>query len=103
MNKLSMIAAIAVVGLGALTAAPSFAATIGTCEDELGTTLGNGVPSAIDSDISAIAAGLKEKGISASNISDYSGCVRADVKRKDGSVALEFFDPNTLQRLSVNG
>ena len=92
------IAALLSLGLGTAVS-PAFAKSIATCQDDVA----NSGTDAIDSDAAAILASLQQKGVKALDVTDWGGCVRADVIRKDGSTAMEFFDQDTLQRLSTNG
>ena len=103
MKKRPVLVAAALLGLGlATSAAPAFAATIAQCTDDV--TQNPSDPgqniSQIDADAPAILAGLRAKGVNATDISDWGGCVRADVTRPDGRTVFEFFDPSSLQRLS---
>lgn len=106
MKPVASLAIAALISLGLGTAiSPTFAKSIGTCENEVANS-GPGAgeyTNAIDSDAPAILASLKQKGVNAQDVSDWGGCVRADVIRKDGSTAMEFFDPDTLQQLNPNG
>jgi len=95
------IAALLSLGLGTAVS-PAFAKSIATCENEVANSQGAD-GDAIDSDAGAILASLQQKGVKALDVTDWGGCVRADVIRKDGSTAMEFFDPDTLERLSTNG
>ena len=102
MKQITTLAIAALLSLGLGTAvSPAFAKSIATCEDEVANSQGEG--DAIDSNAAAILASLQQKGVKALDVTDWGGCVRADVIRKDGSTAMEFFDPDTLQRLSTNG
>ena len=108
MTKLPALALLSLIGLGlAAAATPASAATIASCRDDVSqsyTTSGSGTyTSDIDQQSASIIAGLRDKGVNVQSISDWGGCVKADVVRHDGSVAQEFFDPASLQRLSVNG
>jgi len=103
MRKRPLLVAAALLGLGlAASAAPALAATVASCTDQIYTDPGNPSDSIsqIDQDATSIIAGLRAKGVNVSDIDDWGGCVRADVVRPDGSTHFEFFDPNTLQRLS---
>jgi hypothetical protein len=107
MSKLSIFAAAALMtlGLGAAAATPSFAESVASCQVD-STPInanGEGGHSFIQQDSAAILAGLRAKGINAQDVSSWGGCVRADVITRSGNVAMHFYDPNTLQRLSVNG
>lgn len=99
-----VLAALMSVGIGAAIT-PAFAESIGACQNEI--TIGprgaGQYTDAIDSDAPAIIASLEQKGINVQDVTDWGGCIRADVTKKDGSTAMEFFDPNTLQRLDPNG
>ena len=106
MKKVSMFAVAALLSLGIGTAiTPAFAESIGACENDIArNSPGAGeYTSQVDSDAAAINASLQQKGINAQDVSNWGGCIRADVVKKDGSTAMEFFDPDTLQRLDTNG
>ena len=108
MKILPLLAAVSLVGFGlASTVAPSFAASIASCEDDVtinpSPTAGSGTYTQyIDANSGNILAALKDKGINATDITDWGGCVKADVVGKDGHTTMQFFDPHTLQRLSRN-
>ncbi len=104
MKKLSLIAAAGLLGLsmiGAVT--PSFAESIAACQDEVRSPNSSDVQSAVNADSGSILAALKDEGIHATSVAGWGGCVQASVVGKNGHVAQEYFDPSTLQRLSVNG
>jgi hypothetical protein len=107
MKILPLIAGASLLGLGLVgLATPTFAASISSCQDEVSDNADHGAgqySSFVDQDSTALIAALKDKGVNATDISDWGGCLRADVVRKDGRTAMEFFDPDTLQRLHVNG
>ncbi|MDR3476175.1 MAG: hypothetical protein P4M09_31410 [Devosia sp.] len=108
MTKLPLIALVSLLGLGlAGAAAPASAASIASCRDDVQHSIsptGYGTyESEIDANSASILSSLRAKGVNAQSISDWGGCVKADVLRSDGHIALEFFDPSSLQRLSVNG
>ena len=108
MKNLSILAAATLLSLGVAAAVtPSFAESIAACENDVTISSpnngGGAYNSFIASDSAAILAGLRQKGINVEDISDWGGCVKADVVRKDGHVAQEFFDPTSLQRLTING
>lgn len=42
---------------------------------------------------------LREAGVMATSVERWNGCLRAFVKREDGSRAMEIYDPVSLQRL----
>jgi len=105
MKKLSIIAGAILLTAGIAAASPSFAANIAQCTDDVThNDIHNGATdqSAIDINSTSILQSLRAKGIDAQDVSDWGGCVKADVVRADGHVAQEFFDPGTFQRLYVN-
>ncbi|HVW93268.1 MAG TPA: hypothetical protein VHB74_11760 [Devosia sp.] len=104
MNRLSILAAAGLLGLGlAGGVTPSFAESIASCQSTAVNSYAGDTHSPINDQSGTFAAALKEKGIQATNVQDWGGCVKADVVEKNGHVAQEFFDPATLQRLTVNG
>jgi hypothetical protein len=103
-NKLSLLAlaSLLTLGVGVSTSAmPATAATIAECRDDTSNSRvpGDGDTSQIGDFSSNIMQALHAKGVNATDISDWGGCVRADVVKPNGQTALEFFDPDTLQRL----
>jgi hypothetical protein len=105
MNKLSIIAGAVLLTAGIAAASPSFAANIASCTDDVthnDVHNGGSDQSAIDTNSTSILQSLRAKGINVQDVSDWGGCVKADVVRANGHVAQEFFDPGTLQRLHVN-
>lgn len=105
MKRLPLVAAAGLLGLGLAGAVtPTFAASIASCQNDVSnSTTGGQFASPIDQNAAAILAGLKDRGIDATDVSNWGGCVKADVVRKDGRMATEFFDPASLQRLRVRG
>lgn len=104
MKKLSILAAAGLLGLGlAGGVTPSFAESIAACESHLVNNYAGDTHSPIDDQSGSFLAALKEKGVNATDVQDWGGCVKADVVQKNGHVAQEFFDPMTLQRLTING
>ena len=106
--SLPTLAAALAIGFARLSAAatPTLAAAIASCENDMTSTpdqTSNTYTSAIDEGAPAILAGLRDKGINAVDVSNWGGCVKADVVGKDGKTSMEFFDPASLERLSVNG
>lgn len=102
MNRLSALAIAGLVSLGvAAVTGPASAETLASCRDNVVQDQGNPTEtsSQIDSNAPAIMAALQQKGIDAQSISDWGGCVKADVRLKNGQVAMQFFDPDTLQRV----
>ena len=103
MKKIHMLALAAVVSLGiGASALPASAATIASCQDSTTNARvpGDGDTSQIDTMAPNILQALKAKGINATSVSDWGGCVEASVVKHNGTVANEFFDPSSLQRLS---
>jgi len=105
MNKLSIIVGAILLTAGIAGVSPSFAANIASCTDEVShndVNNGGSDQSFIDVNSTSILASLRAKGINAQDVSDWGGCVKADVIQANGHTAQEFFDPGTLQRLHVN-
>ncbi len=102
MNKLSILAAAGIVAASLVGAAPSFAANIASCEYDSPNNYAGDTTSFIDTDSAALLAALQSKGINATDVSDWGGCMKVDVVGKNGQVAQQFYDPDTLQRLHVN-
>lgn len=104
MTRISLlaVAALSTIGLAA-SLSPASAATIASCRDDRVVTglpgVGDNV-SQIDSNSQAIIAALRAKGTDVQSISDWGGCVRAEVVGSNGQTELRFFDPDTLQQLS---
>lgn len=44
---------------------------------------------------------LRRQGIDATRVERWNGCLRAWVRRSDGTESMEFYDPNTLRRLDL--
>ena len=85
-------------------ASPAAAESIASCRDVWvqSSTNPTGTITEIDENAPAIIAGLRDKGVAVEDITDWGGCVRADVKLPDGKTKLEFFDPESLQQLSID-
>ena len=92
MNKLLILPFLAFAALPA--AMPAQAASIGTS-----TPFCTGGDSITD-DADMIALKLQGDGVNVSNVEEWNGCVRAYVTRNDGSQAMVYFDPDTLQQIS---
>lgn len=104
MNKLALAAAAGLAGLGiAIVAAPASAESIGACQNSFANDGHGDYTDAIAANSAAILAGLRDQGVNAVDVQNWGGCVRADVVRPDGTTAMEFFDPDSLQPLSRNG
>ncbi len=99
MPKLSIIAA-AFVGLVlAGSAAPAFAASFATCDDDQQMTSLTSSTDSIDSNPGDIIARLRSRGVIANAVEAWNGCIRAFVSTSNGGQTMEFFDPQSLQRL----
>jgi hypothetical protein len=96
--------ALAVLLLVCGLASPAAAESIASCRDvwALDGTDPTSTITEINQKATSIIAGLKDKGVAVEDITDWAGCVRADVKQPDGTTKLEFFDPETLQRLTTD-
>jgi hypothetical protein len=57
----------------------------------------------INDDPAHIVAALRAKGISVGGIEDFGGCIRGYVTDSSGKQAMAYFDPDTLQRVDLNG
>ena len=104
MKKLSLaiIAGVMCLGMGAAVA-PASAASVAACQTSTSDDGQGNHVDAISANSAAIIAGLRDKGVNVIDVQDWGGCVRADVVRANGSTAMEFFDPSSLQRLHRNG
>jgi hypothetical protein len=43
---------------------------------------------------------LRSRGVDASSVEDWNGCIRAFVRQPNGGEIMEYYDPNTYQRLN---
>jgi hypothetical protein len=101
MALLSMVARGAgVVALSALAAMPAGAASTSSCRDTLVHDENGNLVSQVDLNAPTILAGLRARGIDAIDVVGWGGCARADVRQPDGRTKFEYFDPDTLQRLT---
>jgi len=93
MLKKSLIAlgAVAVLAAGAL---PSFAST--------DAVFGNNNYAQIDNAKAAVVQELQQKGLNVTNVDEWGGYVRADVKLADGTTAVRFFEPVGLTQVDIN-
>jgi len=105
MNKIAILGLVSLLSVGvglAASVAPASAATIAECRDSVTNSGSSGAgeyTSDIDARSGSIVQALKAKGVNVQDISDWGGCVKADVVRPNGTAAIQFFDPDTLQRL----
>ena len=91
MLKKSLIVLSALAGIA--IAAPAFASTdpvFGTSDYQQ-----------LDTAKAAVAQQLQQRGLNVSNVDEWDGYVRADVTLPDGSQAVRFFQPNSLEAVSV--
>jgi len=104
MQKLSLIAVAGLMCLGlGVAVTPASAASIASCENSVSNDGQGNYTDSISADAPAIIAGLRDKGVNVVDVQNWGGCVKADVVRPNGSTAMEFFDPSSLQRLHRNG
>jgi ABC-type metal ion transport system substrate-binding protein len=86
--------ALAAALLAAAAAAPAFAATdnvFGTSDDYL----------QLNTAKAAVAQRLEQRGLDVTNVDEWDGYVRADVRLADGSLAARFFEPGSLKPVKV--
>lgn len=43
---------------------------------------------------------LKQKGVNATGVSTWNNCYRVDVSNADGTTSVQYFDPNSLEKVS---
>jgi hypothetical protein len=46
---------------------------------------------------------LRDRGIPASGVESFGSCIRAYVTGPDGQQSMQYFDPDTLQQIDVEG
>ena len=89
MTKTSSLALVAM----ALTAMVGFSLPA-TADDDAGTSFNDDL----------VAAGLADRGIKVADLAETAfGTVRASVVQPDGSIRFEYFDPDTLQPVTMSG
>lgn len=92
MNKLILTA---VAALGLVAAVPAYAnapaktASVPACSADVNIT----------DNTDTIAANLASKGVKVQSVDEWNGCVRAFVTRADGTIGMQFYDPDTLAQL----
>jgi hypothetical protein len=94
MLKKSLIA-LGALALVSTAAVPAIAATdqvFGTSTDY----------TELDNAKAAVAQRLERRGIDVQNVDEWGGYVRVDVKLANGQQATQYFEPFTLQPVSVN-
>jgi len=102
MNKLVVVAFAGLMGLGiAAAVSPASAETLASCRDSVVQNHDDpgSFTNQIDSNSASIMSAMRDKGINVQDITDWNGCIKADVLQKNGHVAMQFFDPDTLQRV----
>jgi len=100
MNSLKIVAGTALlfVGIFGASVLPASAESIASCQDSLNST-NHGSSEGFDT--GAVATALADKGIKVQSVEDWGGCAKVTVTDKSGNAKNEFFDPDTLQRLST--
>ena len=81
------------------SAAPSFAESLAACQPDRSWDMADSNNNSLDSDAGIVASRLRAEGIKATSVEDWNGCYRAFVTTSDGGQKMEFFDPQTLQRV----
>jgi len=97
------LAALLVLGAASLGgAAPALAASVASCQQEK--VLGpNGIwVDKIQVFHNEIAMELRQRGYNVDRVEPWSGCVKATIIGADGSLHMQFFDPDTLEELTTN-
>ncbi|GHA20886.1 hypothetical protein GCM10007989_15050 [Devosia pacifica] len=91
MRKTILAALVATVGLTA--AAPAFADT--------GRPFGEGSSDSREFAAYSILVRLQQSGVDATNVEEWGPLVRAYVRQDDGSTTMLFFEPDTLQQVTL--
>jgi len=104
MNRFSAGVAV-LLALGAASAgcaAPAMAASVASCHEEK--VLGpNGVPvNRIQLFHREIAMELTQRGYNVDRVEPWGGCVKATIIDANGSMHMQFFDPDTLEPLTTD-
>jgi len=60
-----------------------------------------GRPSNLDEELQNMAdlRELQSRGVDATSVEDWNGCIRAFVRQPSGGEIMEYYDPNTFERL----
>lgn len=96
MIKSSLIALVAVAAMGSV-AVPAFADT-----GSSGTgAFGEGSAQAREFAADTILIRLQQSGVPATSVEEWGGLVRAFVTQPDGSQAMQFFAPDSLEPVSL--
>lgn len=89
------------LGLAVVAAAgPAPAASTSSCRDKLVHDQNGMLVSEVDLNAQNILLRLRSRGIDAVDVAGWGGCARADVRQPNGRTTFEFFDPDTLERLT---
>ncbi len=97
------VAAFLVLGAASLgSAMPATAASVASCQQER--VLGpNGVwIDRVQVFHGEIAMELRQRGYNVDRVEPWGGCIKATVKDANGSLHMQFFDPDTLEELTTN-
>ncbi|HEV7718391.1 MAG TPA: hypothetical protein VGO70_05375 [Arsenicitalea sp.] len=88
----------AAIVLTIATVPPSFAALI-SCDATQERNDNGMLVSTITANARRIAQELRSRGINATRVEDWNGCIRAYVAGADGSERMQYFEPDTYRRL----
>ncbi len=102
MNKISLIAAMIVIGFGAVATAtaPVLAAGVGSCQSEKIRNADGVFVDKVQIFANSIKMTLRQQGYNVSSVEPWGGCVRAFITTPDGGTKFQYFDPDTLQPLN---
>jgi hypothetical protein len=93
-----VLVSIAIILLTIGSAPPSFAALI-LCDADREFN-DNGRPvSSITANAHRIKRELRNRGVNATRVEEWNGCIRAYVAGADGSERMQYFEPHTYRRL----
>lgn len=98
MVKNTIIALVAAASLAGI-AVPAFAASEPAVVSSEDTAFGGGSPEMRAFVADSVLTELRQKGINATAVEDWSGLVRAYVTLEDGSQTMQFFQPGTLEQV----
>ena len=99
MVKNTVIALVAAASLAGI-AVPAFAAPVPVA-NEVNTAFGGGSPEMRAFIADSVLAQLRQKGINATAVEDWSGLIRAYVTLEDGTQTMQFFEPGTLEQVQL--
>jgi hypothetical protein len=99
MNRKLSLVLVAIVGLsGVGAAALPVQAAPANCSGPTTSVLRE-----INDDADHYAILLRDRGILASGVESFGSCIRAYVTGPDGRQSMQYFDPDTLQQIAVEG